>query len=403
MNKKLFGLTVLLAALVSQGIAALDMTVSGLLDSKATAIAGAGEAEDFSYGIEEYANIRLQSKIRDSAVFYGAFNLVAASGVSALPLLSPAGLALGAGGENYAAARELERLYFRVNGEYTDFDAGLMRLAFGYGQVFGPSDFLNPRNPLFPDARPRGILGAALSVYPADDFKLQGFASAPKDPFNSNGKGILAGLMLENHWSKASLQGFYSYEAPRNSISAQDETGADMIVRAETPLGLHRFSLSAKADLELGFASDIIYTLNPDDPYAIEGLSASAGFDYSFFDGYFYVLAEYLYNGDNSVTANNLIDNIYGFSNHHYLYGLIRYSFNDYTSVSASAMAGLSDLSFMPILTVEHELFQGCALTVNGQIPLDRDLFGDEGNQGEFGPVNSGAQFILTAKVRLRF
>jgi hypothetical protein len=57
----------------------------------------------------------------------------------------------------------------------------------------------------------------------------------------------------------------------------------------------------------------------------------------------------------------------------------------------------------MPILTVEHELFQGCALTVNAQVPLDRDLFGNEGKLGEFGPVSSGAQFILSAKVRLRF
>jgi hypothetical protein len=307
------------------------------------------------------------------------------------------------GGENYAAAMELERLYFRINGNATDLDAGLMRLACGYGQVFGPSDFLNPRNPLFPDARPRGILGAALSVYPAGELKILGFGAAPKNPFSSSGKGFLAGLMAENHWSKASLQGLYSYETKRDGQSTADANNTFSVIRPETPLGLHRFGLSAKVDLELGFAAELMYTLNADAPSGGEGLSASAGFDYSFMDGYFYVLAEYLYNGDHSVSAFNLVDNKYGFSKHHYLYGVLRYSINDYTSVGASLLAGLEDLSFMPILTLEHELFQGFALTVNGQIPLDRDLFSGNGQQGEFGPINSGSHFILSAKVRLRF
>jgi hypothetical protein len=240
-------------------------------------------------------------------------------------------------------------------------------------------------------------------VYPADDFKLQGFGTAPKDPFSANGKGFLAGLMAENHWSKASLQGLYSYESPRDSVSMTDVYGVDTILRAETPMGLHHFGLSAKADLELGFVADLMYTLNEDETSSVEGLSASAGFDYSFLDGYLTVLAEYLYNGNKSISAFNQIDNIYGLSNHHYLYGMINYKFNDYTSAGIALMAGLEDISFIPILSLEHELFQGCALTVTGQIPMDRDLFGDKGNYGELGPVTSGSHFILTAKVRLRF
>jgi hypothetical protein len=86
---------------------------------------------------------------------------------------------------------------------------------------------------------------------------------------------------------------------------------------------------------------------------------------------------------------------------------MMHYGFNDYTSAGVSLIAGLEDLSFMPILSVEHEMFQGCALTVTGQIPLDRDLFRDDGSHGELGPLppgqTKGAYFILTAKVRLRF
>jgi hypothetical protein len=387
------GLCFVFALVPGQVLPAQGLLVSGILDSSVNIRTGREDIPAFSFGLEEYANLRLQTKIRNQAVFYGAVNFIAVTGTSAenAALLNSAendgrpGLAPSffAAGENYIAGFELERLYFRINGEHTDFDAGLMRLAFGYGQAFGPSDFLNPRNPLFPDARPRGILGGALSVYPLDDLKLLAYAAAPKDPFSSNGKGFRAGFMAENHWSRASVQGLYSIDTV-------------------TPQGLHRFGLSAKADLELGFAADLMYTLNPDASSGIEGLSASAGFDYSFLDGHLTLMAEYLYNGDRSVTAFNAADNLIGFSNHHYLYGMARYAFNDYTGAAVSLIAGLEDISFVPILSAEHELFQGCALTVTGQIPLDRDLFTGSGNPGEFGPAAKGA-FILTARVRLRF
>jgi hypothetical protein len=186
-----------------------QMTVSGYLDST---VAMQTLAEDFSCGIEEFANIRFQSRFRDrKGTFYGAVNAFAAAGNYAANIVQMAELAelLGSttpaginptpyvGGSNYIAGFELERLYFRLNGENTDFDFGLMRLPFGYSQVWGPTDFLNPRNPLKPDARPRGILGAALYWFPNDDLKILGFSASPRDPFSQD--GWLTGLALERH------------------------------------------------------------------------------------------------------------------------------------------------------------------------------------------------------------
>ena len=148
-----------LFALASGSLAAQGLTVSGILDSRLLMSAGAADGPAFSYGLEEYANIRIQAKLKDKAAFYGAVNLIAAAGTMALPALAQ-GLAAG---ENYVAGFELERLYFRLNGDTLDFDGGLLRLPFGYGQVWGPSDFLNPKNPLLPDARPRAVLGGGLS------------------------------------------------------------------------------------------------------------------------------------------------------------------------------------------------------------------------------------------------
>lgn len=369
--------------------------ISGILDTIVNL--GAGEADDFSYGIEAVANLRMQAKIKDKGVFYGAFNLIAVSGTALDSAVALGGMNAGTlstsalvAGENYAAALELERLYFRVTGEYLDVDTGLMRLAFGYGQVFGSSDFLNPRNPLFPDARPRGILGSAVSVYPADTAKVLAFATAPKNPFNSNGGGFLFGLSGDKHWDKVSLQVLYAVETPQEGSA----------------FGIHRGGLSLKADVAVGLVADMLYTYNHETTEGMDGLSAGAGVDYSFYNGNFYVLAEYLFNGSTSATARSA-GNPTGFANQHYLYAMLRYAFNDYTSTSLACIASFEDLSCAPILSVEHELFQGLTLSFSGRLPLDRDVFSGNGERGELGPIPPGAEagtrFLFTAKARLRF
>jgi hypothetical protein len=356
---------------------AQGFSVSGLLDSSVNMRSGAGEAPAFSCGVEEYANLRAQAKIRDQAALYGAVNFIAAAGNSAKEA-SGWGF-YREGGENYVSGIELERLYFRLNGGYLDFDGGLLRLPFGYGQVWGPSDFLNPKNPLYPEARPRAVLGAGLSWYPHDSVKILFFGAAPKNPLSEAGAGGLGGISLDRHGDKASLQLLYAFQS-------EDQ-------------GLHRAGLSLKADLALGLAADMLYTYNREAETGIEGLSASAGFDYSFLDGRFYVLAEYLYNGGASSTA--------GLSNENCLYASLRCRIDDYTNASAALISGFNDVSFTPILGAEHEPFQGLTLSVSAQFPIDRSLFRDGGEKGEFGPVppgsDRGSRFNFNAKARLRF
>jgi hypothetical protein len=364
---------------------------SGILDSTVNMGAGAGEGPEFFYGVEEYANLRMAAKLRDGLSFYGALNLIAAAGVPAATAAAP-GLAASSfvAGENYAAALELERLYFRLNGDYLDVDGGLLRIAFGYGQVFGPSDFLNPKNPLVPDARPRAVLGGALSAYPLDSLKLRLFGAAPRDPLAPEGGGGLAGIAGDQHWDKASLQALYAFESPKDG----------------SPLGIHRYGLSLKADLELGLVADLIYTWNPENGAGIEGLAFSGGGDYSFFDGKCYVLAEYLYNGAASSTSVKS-GNPAGFSGEHFLYTALNWLYSDYTTFTLACLSAFGDFSFTPILGAEHELFQGFTLSLSCQVPLDRDLFSGDGNRGELGPIppgaSGGSRFILTAKARLRF
>jgi hypothetical protein len=381
-------------------LTAQDMQMSGRFDSTVSLYAGDGNAEAFSYGIEEYANIRIRTDVGDYARLYGAFNLIAAAGSSlkAAAAISAANsdpsTGLGSSsyivGDNYAGAMDLERLYFQVNSDAVDVVTGLMPLRFGYGNVFGPSDFLNPRNVLFPDARPRGVIGGSATFYPASA-KVIAFAAAPQslmnvDGINSAGKGFRFGLSADNDWNWGSVQALYVFETPQNASSE----------------GRHQIGLSIKADIELGVVFDALYTL---DRVAIDeagndtftGISASFGFDYSLFKGDLYVLAEYLYNGACSITARSPANPGGLFAKRHYVYALFRYLFSDYTNASLSCMVGLEDASFLPTVSLYHELFQGMSLTVSTRLPLALD------REGEFAPHTLGQAFGFTAKASLQF
>ncbi|MCL2067085.1 MAG: hypothetical protein FWG99_06435 [Treponema sp.] len=368
----------------------LAQDISGILDSTVNYTAGSGDTPAHSFGLEEYANIRLRIRTGEKASFFAAFNLIAAAGNSAGSVLASTA---AAGTENYAAAMELERLYFRINGDYIDTEAGLLRMNFGYGQAWSPSDFLNPRNPLFPNARPRGVLGMNAAFFPADSLKIMGFAAGPKEPLESE-SGIIPGLSVDKHWDRASLQALYACETPLDA----------------SPNGIHRFGLSLKADVELGFTADALYTLNPGNAEDIEGLSVGAGFDYNFFGGDLYLLFEYLFSGYSSVSS---LGHGGSWTNHHYLYGTALYRFNDFCNVSLSTVLCFDDWSFSPFATINYEIFQGVTLNLTARFLFDQKTFGGS-KAGELGPVTivenpdgsfseKGAKVIINAGARLRF
>jgi len=389
-----------LTILIFSGGIIMAQDLSGVLDSTVNYTSGAGDAPPHSFGLEEYANLRLRVRTGDRATLYTAFNLIAISGnylesaailggIYQSPFFVSTPIIYG---QNYAAGLELERLYFRINGELFDTEAGLRRMAFGYGQVWGSSDFLNPRNPLALNARPRGVLGADFSFYPTDSLKLMPFIAAPKNPFSSDGGGFIPGLSLDKHWDRASLQALYAYETP---------TG-------EALSGIHRFGLSVKADMELGLVVDALYTLNPGSDEGIEGLSAGAGFDYTLLGGDLYVLAEYLFNGRSSASAPAYGGN---WLSHHYLYGSALYRFNDYCYVNLATVFCFDDLSFSPFVSFDYEVFQGFSLNLTARLPLDQKTLSG-GKAGELGPIppgpdgsdgEAGARFIVSAGARLRF
>jgi hypothetical protein len=368
MKKKLFSLILLFVGVY--GFAADAPVFSGVFNSTLTAGAGTGALPDFYWGLEEYANLRLKKQLGDYGSVYMAFNLIAASGVSALALQTgPFGFsgsvdAEGNANGNYAAAMELERLYVHLTGTKIAFDGGLMRLAFGYGTVFSPTDYFNPKNPLYPDARQRAVLGANFIVYPTDMSRLQFFGVAPKDPFKINGEGLSAGLAAEHHWNKLSAQALYSIES-----------------------GAHNFGASLKADLPVGLTADILWTYYQEDPATVEGLAASGGIDYTFTIAAHtvYLLAEYLYRGN--------VSKMDGYAEHHYLYGAARFGIDDYMSLTLGALGGLADGSVAPLVSFSTDLFQGAALTLQAHVPC---------GEGELGADAANSYVVFTTKLSIR-
>jgi hypothetical protein len=395
MKRLILALSILtIFALASFAQRSGGVTFSGVFESAISANAGAGDAPAFSHGTEQYANIRMQSRIGDYATFLGAFNVIAAAGDYAAAAAAT-GLDIDVG-KNYVAAIELERLFFRIRTEAVNLDGGLMRLPFGFGNVWGPSDFLNPKNPLKPDARPRAVLGGGLSWFPIDGLKLQSFAVTGRDPL-ANNSGI-AGISVDRHLTRGSVQGLYSLER-----------STDFPKTASSPW-THRAGLSLRADLELGFVVDMLYTYNEEIEDKIDGLSFSAGFDYSLslFNATQIFLVEYLYNGAASSTS---ISGGGSFINKNYLYTGLTWQFSNFTGAGIALITGIDDVSFAPLITFNHDLFQGASLSAMAQFPLDRDLLSGDGNRGEFGPVQThpltgadfGSYFYLETKLRFRF
>jgi hypothetical protein len=379
-----------------------QVNFSGVLDSTVSFKEGAADSPDFSYGVEECANLRMTAHLGDSVLVYGSVNLIAAAGDYAAVITAdrgnaPFGVNLSAvtGNEDYAAAIELERLYFRTYGRVANFEGGLLRLPFGYSRVWGSSDFLNPPNPLKPDARPRAVLGLALSSYPLNEAKVLLFAAFARDPFSQTDSGTIAGFSIDKHWGQASIQALYSFE----------------VQKEHSQWGIFRGGLSVKVDVEVSLVLDALYAYNSEASTGLDGLSCSLGADYSFFNGDLIVIAEYLYNGGTSSTAAG-----YGgeFFNNNYLYTSLTWRFNDYTNITAALISGLDDVSFTPVITLNHDLFQGATLTVSAQFPLDRDVFTGNGKRGELGPVRPdklqpllpkrlGYHALITAGLKWRF
>lgn len=388
-----------------------DTTVEGAW------VPGYGGSEKGAYGFEQYGNLRLEAPLKEWGKVYVAVNVLAASG-TALPGISSTSIGQGSMGQGYGSIVELERLYYRLETEAVDWETGLLRIPFGFGQAFRPMDFLNPPSPLHPDARPRGVLGTLYTQYPSETTLVRIFAASGPDPTQTDGSGALAGISGELHVPSSSVQVLYALQAPRTGEKRPT----------------HRLGLSYKWDGEVSITLDALYTLWGDALatnrwydrtwHPILGLQLTAGLDASFGD--FIAFIQYLYNGSGPLEPKDPLSELYDpsrgnwrdlppdkrlyrsdlpigeWNRRNYLFASLLYKVNDYTRLSLSSTVNLDDGSLVPAAILEHEPFQGLTVQLTLRVFLDPALWGI-GPEGELGPLHTGKRGDCSVKVRIRF
>ncbi len=354
--------------------------ISGVAET--TALAGHSPLTGWFSGLEQFANVRLTAPVGEAGTFNAAANLLASAG-SERPLSTDG---------------ELERLYLSFRAERFDVDMGLMRIPFGYGLAFRPTDILNASNPLYPDARLSGVLGVIGSWYLGEETRLAAFYSdrAADDAYAADGAADppakiesrpLGGILCETHSPRYSAQTLLALRVPESG-SRNPETRAGISLKVSSGVGLVVDSL-----LYHGGAG----------PLAVQGnrswLKASVGADYTLLDGDLYVLAQYYFNGED-VRASG--DRTLDYSQRHYLYASSLWKASPYTRFSASALVSLEDGSFVPILKAEHDVTRGVVLSAEGRAYLDATDF-SSGSPGELGGERVGLDGVLTCKATVRF
>ncbi len=365
-----------------------EPVLSGTLESGLYAAAldpslSQGESSS-AWRFSQGANLRFRAAAGEKGTVNGSFNLLAWSADAPEPTVN---LAAYGGADpdalrtNLSVSAEVERLYLTLRGESADLDAGLMRMAFGYAPAFRPTDVINPPNPLFPDARPRGVLGAALTAYPAATAKLRAFAASRSGEEGESSPRPLLGLSGDLNASRLSVQPVYFLRLPETFGRRGDQYAG----------------LSLKAEAGAAFTLEALWTDERRDAGFGESVSCALSADWSAFDAKLYLLAQYLWNGPGAEGINGTA----ALGGRQYLFSTASWQWDDYTNIGLSALGNLEDGSMAPALTLTHEPFQGMKVTLTGRVFLD---MGD--GEGEFSSSGAGSGYTrgsLEARAALRF
>jgi len=412
----------------------------------------------YSWGVNNYANLKITSKINNFISFGIAFNINTYSGnYTDQYKVSFLQSALGTYNDNkgvlwtnyfsipfyykttYVGSIELERLFFKVSTKYADIETGLIRIARGYSYFFKPMDLFNPVDPFNPNARPLGKIALRTTFYPADMWSIEAFAISPDNPIQQQGWGFKFGAATNFKVKKFNFEFLYTLFLPEISYLQKP---ADIVLPDYINNDFsHIFGFSMKADIEIGLYTEILYRLDQrtireqnyygKELYFFRGLEASLGIDYTIpvanTDSKFYLLVEYLFYGSGmldwdekdigDIYINNywkksdpynrlsLLDDdkkpLY-FLRHNYIFGLVKYTINTYVSISASYLFGIDDQSALLSFGIDIEPFQAFSISISANYPLGWEVVNNAWNPGEFGSTSSGynQKYKLSGKVK---
>lgn len=287
------------------------------------------EYQAFSWGLNNYLNLRMKANINEYLTFGMSININMFAGNytdnyrtyfarMSSSVVDPMTQMLESDNlfsmpfyykNTYIGSFDLERLYFKVGNDYFDIESGLVRLAKGYSLFFSPMDFFNPKDPLNPNARPEGKLALIATFYPMDMWKIEAFAVAPDNPVKSNGWDFKFGASTEFNIDKLNFQFLYTLFMPEMAYQKdQEEEGFPAFTNNDFS---HIIGFSMKADIEVGLFIDTVYRFDQmvfrensyydKEFYIYRGLEFAIGVDYTIdvpnTDSNIYLLLEYMFYG----------------------------------------------------------------------------------------------------------
>lgn len=391
-------ITALAAALGApeHGAAQERSLLSGVLTSSLDLLSSrglAGQDDGFHYGWSNLANMRYRSRVNESLSFFISANLFGSNGY----YLDLTGAPVRA---------ELERLYLTAGGERVSVDAGLIRITHGYGYLFSPLDILSPRdltNSLDPQARPPGRWGVHAAFYPREMWRVEAFALAPDNPFQSVGWGSRFGGATTLSIGKVNLDAMAVLLLPEIAYRS------DPLVLGLDPSTNNDFTelvgVGLKVDVEVGLYFETLYrfenqafrtgTFSGTSFDWHKGLAAAAGLDYTLPGSGIYLLAEYLFSGSTAVSPP--------LAHRDYLFVIARYPAATDLSLGLSCLGGLDDLSALFTAFCEYEIVQGLTLQAALLLPIDRGILDAGAACGEWGSTSLAFRRMFRLGAKMRF
>ena len=417
------------------------------------------EYQSFGWGWNNYANLRMKATINEYLTFDMAVNLNMLAGSytdvyrsnfasMAQSISDPSVYTFNSDylfsipfyyESTYIGSFDMERLYFKAGNNFFDIEAGLIRIARGFGYSFSPTDFFNPANPLNPDARPKGKLAILTTFYPLDMWKIEAFAVAPDNPVTDKIWGFKFGTATKFSIDKFNFEFLYTLFFPEiEYLKDQEKLGEPSYKNNNYS---HIIGFSMKADIEIGLFIDMTYRFDQmvfrngnyygKELYFYRGLESEIGIDYTInipaTDANIYLLLEYMFYGSGMLDwGEKDLDNIYtdewkdkkplersaiidsekkplNFLRHDYLSSMIKIKINTYISTGINYLFGIDDQSSLLTPFIEIEPFQAFTISVKAFYPLGWEIINNQWYRGEFGPTNVGYYQNYNITVKIKF
>lgn len=253
----------------------------------------------------------------------------------------------------------LDRAYFELYYPQFDLTIGKQRVAWGVSYLWMPLDYFNQINMLEPEEELAGINAIRL-YFPLPNIHILGIMTgvtaviSPKDSLNTSQYGIRLDHTISG--TDLSLSGFYDGKLDKTIV------GADI-----------------RSEWHVGFWSEVAYNQIDDSSFWKEVVGMDYTIDYK---RGIYVLAEYYHDesGKSDPKNYNFMEIVRGHRvtlAKNYLYGICRYPFTDYQSISLSTIYNLDDDSYLLIPEYNWNMMQNLDLTMGSYV-----LSGNE--DGEF-------------------